>query len=189
MSISSELLTLNTTKQNIKSMINAKGVTVTDEPFAEYGDKVRLIPNGGGIYESDIVQFIEGTMKTAEIPYGTTEIADCVFIDFYDSSDLENVVIPETVTSIGELAFAGNLGIRSITLPSGITSIGESAFFNCENLLSITILATVPPAIGAASMSTSNENTVIYVPAESVLAYQTASGWSGYSWMIQAIPS
>ena len=42
MSISSQLLILNETKNNIKTAINLKGVSVTDEPFAEYPDKVRL---------------------------------------------------------------------------------------------------------------------------------------------------
>ena len=191
MSISSELLTLNTTKQNIKSMINANGVTVTDEPFAQYGNKVRLIPSGGGIYESDIVQFIEGTMKNAEIPSGTTTIADRVFYDG-DTVDnyLESVTIPNSVTSIGQYAFMGDeyLG-PSIILPSGITSIGQGAFLNCVNLVSITCLSTVPPTLGVTAMSTTNQNTVIYVPAESVLAYQTADVWQGYASMIQAIPN
>lgn len=190
MSISSELLTLNTTKQNIKTSINLKGVTVTDEPFAQYPDKIRLIPNGGGIYESDIVQFIEGTMKNAEIPSGTTTIADRAFYDGDGNSSLESVTIPNTVTSIGQYAFMGdeNLG-PSITLPSGITSIGQGAFLNCSNLVSITCLATVPPTLGLTAMSTTNENTMIYVPSQSVLAYQTADVWQGYASMIQAIPN
>ena len=79
MSISSELLTLNTTKTNIRTAINLKGVTVNDEPFADYPAKIRLIPSGGGYHETDIIAYLEDTMKNVVIPSGTTIIAKHAF--------------------------------------------------------------------------------------------------------------
>lgn len=189
MSISNELITLNTTKQNIKAVINLKGVTVNDEPFADYPDKVRLIPNGGGIYESTIILYLEGKLKHAEIPDGTTAIGIGAFYDGdSDFNQLETISIPNSVTSIGEYSFFGNQNITEITLPSTTASIGAGAFLNCTNLTSITILATVPPTLGATGISTGNNNTKVYVPAQSVLAYQTADVWQYYSQMIEPIP-
>jgi len=54
---------------------------------------------------------------------------------------LTSVTIPEGVTSIGEMAFAGNR-LTSITIPNSVTSIGEKAFEN-NQLTSITIGANV----------------------------------------------
>ena len=49
-----------------------------------------------------------------------------------------NTTIPNSVTSIGTLAFATCVGLTSITIPSGVTSIGYMAFSECMNLTSIT---------------------------------------------------
>ena len=51
--------------------------------------------------------------------------------------------IPESVTSIGGMAFANFTNITEITIPANVTSIGPSAFYNCKNLSEITIPANV----------------------------------------------
>lgn len=189
MSISSQLLILNQTKENIKTSINNKGVSVTDEPFAEYPDKVRLIPNGGGIYESNIIQFIEGTMRNAVIPSGTTTIADWAFYngDNGRANKLASVTIPNTVTTIGKHAFFGQLYLTSITIPASVTSIGDTAFYECVNMREMIFQSTVPPTLGGAAISTTTDTTIYYVPDDSLLAYQTAETWSYYSNRIKPI--
>ena len=55
------------------------------------------------------------------------------------SSREGTVVIPDSVTSIGDLAFDGCTGLTSITIPDSVTSIGEGAFYDCFSLTSVTI--------------------------------------------------
>ena len=55
----------------------------------------------------------------------------------------ENTVIPNTVTSIGILAFDGCSGLTSITIPESVTSIGNGAFQACDGFLSVTIPESV----------------------------------------------
>ena len=50
-----------------------------------------------------------------------------------------SVVIPNTVTEIGNRVFLENFSLTSITIPNSVTSIGDSAFFLCLNLTSVTI--------------------------------------------------
>ena len=50
-----------------------------------------------------------------------------------------DLVIPDSVTSIGSSAFKGCTGLTSITIPNSVTSIGDSAFSGCTGLTSITI--------------------------------------------------
>ena len=52
---------------------------------------------------------------------------------------LTSVNIPETVTTIGECAFAGCTGLISISLPLHLTQIGRGAFSNCTGLTSISL--------------------------------------------------
>ena len=47
------------------------------------------------------------------------------------------IVIPNTVTSIGDRAFMGCSGITSVTIPNSVTSIGWGAFSGCNSLAAI----------------------------------------------------
>ena len=49
------------------------------------------------------------------------------------------VVIPDSVTSIGEFAFSVCSALTSVTIPDSVTSIGRSAFYGCNWLMSVTI--------------------------------------------------
>ncbi len=50
-----------------------------------------------------------------------------------------SVTIPDSVTSIGEVAFSGCTSLTSVTIPDSVTSIGNSAFSDCDSLTSVTI--------------------------------------------------
>jgi hypothetical protein len=49
------------------------------------------------------------------------------------------LIIPDSVTSIGNSAFSGCSGLTSVTIPDSVTSIGGSAFYDCTGLTSVTI--------------------------------------------------
>ena len=57
--------------------------------------------------------------------------------------NLKSIDIPNSVKSIGEMAFQKCTGLTSMILPEGITSIGNQAFEQCTNLVSINIPSTV----------------------------------------------
>ena len=63
---------------------------------------------------------------------------------------ITDLVIPDSVTSIGEAAFRGCSGFTSITIPDSVTSIGEFAFYNCSGLTSITIGSGVTSIVNSA---------------------------------------
>ena len=75
------------------------------------------------------------------IPQGTTIIPDSAFSEqkWSDSKELKSIVIPDSITRIGDCAFFGCENLTSIVLPDSITEIGEYAFYGCEKLTSIII--------------------------------------------------
>ena len=54
------------------------------------------------------------------------------------------VIIPEGVTSIGDYAFSGCVGLTSVTIPEGVTSIGISAFSMCSGLTAFRVAENNP---------------------------------------------
>ena len=59
---------------------------------------------------------------------------------------MTSVSIPESVTSIGEIAFIGCDGLKSITIPSRVKNIGEHAFERCVELTEVTMRGERPKA-------------------------------------------
>jgi len=58
---------------------------------------------------------------------------------FKDCRSLTKVLIPNSVTSIGEFTFRDCSGLSEIRIPNSVTSIGYSAFKNCSSLTSVTM--------------------------------------------------
>ena len=52
---------------------------------------------------------------------------------------MSSLVIPDSVTSIGDGAFDGCSSLCSLVIPDSVTSIGKSAFYDCESLSSLVI--------------------------------------------------
>ena len=55
------------------------------------------------------------------------------------ATNYETVIIPSTVTSIGDSAFADCTSLRFIVIPDSVTSIGSSAFSGCTSLDKVVI--------------------------------------------------
>lgn len=147
-----------------------------------------------------------GVLESATIQSGPTRIGNNMFSNCYS---LKEVALPSGMTSIGTGAFQYCYALTSITMPSSITTIGSSAFNSCYALTSITIpsevttiqastfasdysvgeyhfLATTPPTLDNTNAFSSIQSyCVIYVPAASLTAYQTATNWSTYASYMQ----
>ena len=62
---------------------------------------------------------------------------------FREFTNLTEVILPDTITTIGEIAFYGCTKLETINLPDEITSIGAFAFGNCESLTNMQIPSMV----------------------------------------------
>lgn len=58
---------------------------------------------------------------------------------FKDNTKITNVIIPDSVTSLGERAFSGCASLTQISFGRGLKSIGLGAFSKCEKLKSVKI--------------------------------------------------
>jgi len=74
-----------------------------------------------------------------------------------------SITIPDSVTRIGNLAFAEFRGLTSMTIPDGVTSIGDYAFRGCAKLTSVSIPDSVT-SIGVYAFSGCDRLTGVSIP-------------------------
>ena len=146
--------------------------------------------------------------STYTIPEGVITVGDCAFgacsglakinfpnslkkigsSGFADCTGLTTVVVPDSVTELGNRAFEGCKYIKNITLGRSVASMGSSIFDECW-MINITCLAPTPPSIptingGIGLWHTVYSSCRLYVPKESLEAYQTTDPWMRFTHIV-----
>lgn len=129
--------------------------------------------------------FQECFLSTVELN-GPVAMTDRVFAS---NPNLKKISIPEGVTRIPANACLSCYSLQKVELPSSITEIGNYAFNSIGALSVIYVKATTPPTLGSSAIPSVIEIQKIYVPAESVEAYKSATNWADYAEKIEAIPA
>lgn len=101
-------------------------------------------------------------LKEINLPNSITSIGDRAFAY---CSCISEIIIPNSVTSIGDGVFEGCSGIGEIIIPNSITSIGDSAFAVCSGISEIIIPDSVK-TIHQNAFSDCNDLTRIFIPKE-----------------------
>lgn len=85
--------------------------------------------------------YINNTLLTdLVIPNSVTQIGDYIFAG---AECLTSLTMHNAVTSVGESAFYSCTGLTSLSIPNSVTSIGSSAFSGCTGLCYVTIPSSV----------------------------------------------
>lgn len=186
---------------NVEAVLLAKGVG--DGLGVTYKDaaKVTSISNWFN-GNADITSFAEFVNFS-----GITQLIKNAFDG---CTSLAEIAFPSSLISIGDYAFrncaaltkVNGLGstqvtaltgafqdcsaLIEITLPATLTSIGNYVFRGCDSLKYFRINANTPPTLSWAPAFPSTIE-AIYVPDESITAYQEATGWTSYASKIKGI--
>ena len=82
----------------------------------------------------------EGQLNSVIVPNTVTTIGESAFAS---SPHLSSVILPNSIESFGPGAFARCYGLTSLHLPEGITALSERMFFDCTGLSTIEIPSSV----------------------------------------------
>ena len=115
-----------------------------------------IVEGGGWYYEN----YYSENYYSERFYTSDNEIGDYMF---YDSYNLQNISLPDNITSIGDVAFYGCKSLTEITIPNSVTEIGSSAFNSCESLTEITIPDNVT-SIGDNAFDNCSALTEITIP-------------------------
>ena len=94
------------------------------------------------------------------IPDSVNSIGAYAFSAF---NNLTSVTIPDSVISIGKDAFSHCYSLTSVKIPDSVTHVGEYAFYDCYNLASVTIGDGVT-SIGEHAFSNCDSLTEVTIP-------------------------
>ena len=73
--------------------------------------------------------------ETYTVPYGVKTICSHAF----NQNNVKNVILPETLTEIGDYAFQNSWKLAAAEIPSGVKTLGPYCFTSCNSLGSITL--------------------------------------------------
>lgn len=119
----------NSTQENVK--IDNKATAATNDIIISESPSPEL--------SIDDEQGIGTVEETENSPFN---IQGGILVE-YTGKTSEVVEIPDTVTSIGALAFFGNSEVKKIIIPDSVESIGDVAFGYCSNLSEIVMPKTL----------------------------------------------
>jgi len=89
-----------------------------------------------------LIRIGEGTfncntnLNSVIVPSSVTDVGQYAF---YDCSNLEEVMLPNGLVNVGQFAFGECWNLRNIILPNSVMGIGDSAFSDCISLSKIRI--------------------------------------------------
>ena len=95
--------------------------------------------DGFVIVEDELFSYT-GSAETVVVPDGITSIADGAF---KNNTKVKQIVLPNTVKTIGAEAFYNCSSLESINVPEGLTRIEDRTFYQCTKLASFAFPSTL----------------------------------------------
>ena len=129
-------------KNNVKSEnVNAQGKCGENASYKLIGNTLyidgtgtldaKTLAEGSTIFHTSRLRYLPNEIENVIISDGITEIGDYAFCD---CTSLKSITIPNSVKKIGDNAFGGCKALEVITIPRSVTYIGKSAFDYRNNL-------------------------------------------------------
>jgi photosystem II stability/assembly factor-like uncharacterized protein len=133
--------------------------------------------------------FVAGEIGLSSVilPTSLTELGNSTFAN---CSGLTSVVMPNSLTTIGSSAFSACTFLNNLIIPPNVTSIGSSAFYDCYGLNSLYSYPATPVDLSASTgvFTLMNiGNCILHVPTGTKTAYQMANQWRNF-WNIVELP-
>lgn len=140
-----------------------------DKSNSNYCDMEDVLYNKSG---TTLIQYPSG--KSAE-RYGVDENTIEISTGAFYGSDISEVSIPRTVTSLGEAAFANCENLSYVTLPDDLYFIDTGTFYGCSALEGVEFLGDAPSVISEDAFSGTSEK-MLFTYTEG------KNGWTNGEW-------
>jgi len=121
--------------------------------------------NTASLYRALSWRSIPSSLYINSVTYSVTSIESQTFSLVASNSQFRYIIIPSSITTIGDSAFQSSLYLQDVTFPtSGLTTISNSAFWNCFNMVNVTFPNSLK-SIGAMAFGLCKTMTSISIPS------------------------
>ncbi len=186
------------------------GLTILDQQVFDRCDNLKDVTLGKNITSIGKWAFeYDYALENITLPESVTEILQSAF---YYCTSLKEITIPDNVTTMGtyifegcsalEKAVIGNsvttidretfcfcYGLKEVIIGKGVTSLGDYAFYDNTSLNSFVSLNPTPPTCATQVFYDIPSTCPLYVPAEAVGDYSSASTWKNFYTIAELIPT
>ena len=108
---------------------------------------------------------------------------------YSNGEEVKDLVIPNSVESIGNYAFQKCSALTSVTIGNSVTWIGSEAFRDCPELIDVYCYAEKVPSTESDAFNGSYpENATLHVPDASVDSYKATDPWSRFGKIVALTP-
>lgn len=104
---------------------------------------------------------------------------------YEDCTGIQAIIIPNSVTRIGNYAFSNCSGTKYIDIANSISSIGNYSFEKCKDTEYIISRIEQPFPIDEYCFDGVKKNIPLYVPSGTKAKYQAAAGWKEFTNIIE----
>lgn len=111
------------------------------------------------------------------VPEGTLRIGTGAFWrGAFSTGALRHVTLPDSLTTIGNMAFRMCESLESVNIPAGVTQINPQAFLSCRSLAEVRCESPAAPTILSNAFLDIPAEATLYIPAGAEASYE-ANGW------------
>ena len=166
---------------NLKYHSTGNCLIETDRKTLIVGCKTSVIPTGGSVTKIGYEAFSMSSITNIVIPNTITSIGSYAFAD---CNKLTSIEIPDSVITIDGSAFRDCNELTSVTIGSGVTSISPFAFISCDSLTSVTFENTSGWFVADSSSATSGTSVDVTSANTNLIAWLTStSGYYNKYWL------
>lgn len=112
-------------------------IAITD--YYGYDTEVTIPSKIDGYTVTGVENMDTSNVRKIVMPDTVTYIGEYAFGDYHSGVPLEEIVLSKNLKSIGPCAFRGCYDLKSIDIPKSVTEIGHSAFYGCSSLENVSI--------------------------------------------------
>lgn len=112
--------------------LSANTIAITD--YNGYDTEVTIPSKIDGYTVTGVENMDTSNVRKIVMPDTVTYIGESAFADSSDGVPLEEVVLSKNLKTIGPWAFSGCLELKSIDIPESVTEIENGAFSDCYSL-------------------------------------------------------
>ncbi len=154
--------------------------TALNKSKLEFGGNLRTIGRNA---------FFGGEASYLTFAEGVQDISTGAFIGNYCSGSSKELILPNSLTSIGETTFEGPY--KKIVLGSGIQQIGDKAFLSSASSGAMYVNRSTPPSVGdniiveRTNWNSAESRWTLYVPKGCKSAYSNKSPWNKFKSIVE----